>query len=116
MGDTPDPGKENLNHPSETVQNALRAKATKIALSHLSDAIDFEIQTAARERRRADLTHNTAWYYMGSNGVGTTMRRLAWPEVKAMVETDNKIRMDAYEAYRLLCEQGVALPPSSPAE
>lgn len=49
-----------------------------------------------------------------SSGFGKELWELARGEVEAAIAADNAVRAATYEAYRLACEQGVAVPPARP--
>lgn len=86
-------------------------------------AIEEEIQAAARERRRADTYTGGPgeslifWGQVNghNNGAGGVALRLAMPRILAEIQRLNDKAEADYENYRLACEQGVAVPPATPA-
>lgn len=78
-----------------------------------------EVRAAARERRCASnhycgighkSPHSVEWHPYG--GFSLILLDMCLPEIRAAVAADNSRRLAEYEAYRLACEQGVALPPA----
>ena len=107
---------------------SLVIRCIDIVASHYPAAIDQEIRLAAAERRSAIVSTESISRYSLTHGAICGMERqgdvqrplpvcrlaiaLALPELEAAVGADNAARLAAYEQYRVLCEQGVALPPS----
>ncbi len=85
---------------------------------HAAAAQAEEIRAAARERRDANSYYcgigrkssNTASWHGG--GYGMILLAICRGEIDAAIAADDARRAREYEAYRMACEQGVALPPS----
>lgn len=78
-----------------------------------------EIRAAASERREAAGfacgichrdAHSVAWHPYG--GFAQILFAICEPEIEMAIRRDNGRRLAEYEAYRLACEQGVAVPPA----
>jgi hypothetical protein len=83
-------------------------------------ATALEIQAAAKERRQTDMGWDP-WSaktgnYIGMDTVQERAYGLALPEMQAIAEAHNAAALERYEAYRLACEQGVAVPPAEERE
>jgi len=83
-------------------------------------AQEKEIRLAAKEKREAysyydgighKSPHSVEWHpYCGFSLI---LLEMCSDEIDVAIKTDNDNRMAQYEAYRLACEQGVAVPPNS---
>lgn len=85
---------------------------------HDAAAQAAEIREAAAERREARTRYCGCGHACGSDyahgpwgGCAAHVWALAEGEVEAAIAADNARRLAEYEAYRLACEQGVAVPP-----
>lgn len=86
--------------------------------THDAAALAAEIREAAKGRRPA-ATHRPSHHYhkdgeicIRSYGYGGIVWAMGEAEIAAAFAADNARRLAEYEAYRLACEQGVAVPPS----
>jgi len=83
-------------------------------------AIEMEIRRAAEERRAHvaapvidDVnTTNIMYVLSSSQGVGKILRDLILPGLQVEIARRNTSAIAQYEAYRLACAQGVAVPPA----
>ena len=77
------------------------------------EAIAREISAAARERRTADVNFPVyPGYFELGKGAHRIAYELAMPEMQAIADRYNAATEAEYEAYRLACEQRVAVPPA----
>ncbi len=100
-------------------RSRLASWITDRAAAWSEQATSLEIQAAAKERREASVRNGISVHLYQDrivvgcyDGMAEQQWALMEPEVQAYMDADNKQRLDAYERYRALCEQGVALPPS----
>lgn len=92
---------------------------TDVARNYEPEMVRQEIIRAAQTRQQAD-SCNPSWPYCYATDArysaipwAATKRQweLARAELDAVIAADNAQRLAAYEAYRVACEQGVAVPP-----
>lgn len=137
--------KENMTTKTAAHLNALRSATRKVivptpdeafyranfgrigkecfaAIERCKDAaVEQEIRDAARERRIADVgfsvdPYQAAGYIQTRDGAQRLAYQMAYPEMCAIAGRFNAATMARYEAYRLACEQGVAVPPEENGE
>jgi hypothetical protein len=88
--------------------------------SCVPEAIAREISDAARERRATsvaihrDTSHPSGYIEVRSKAHAIAYE-LAIPAMQAIADRYNASTLAEYEAYRLACEQGVAVPPTGKA-
>lgn len=80
-----------------------------------------EIIAAAKEKREANVNApdwgNSYWagQISASNSIPWAATKARWeiarPVIDALIATHNVASTNAYETYRIACEQGVAVPP-----
>lgn len=111
-----------IQHPAATKEFGERLGA--IWNSHIPIAQAMAIRSAARDKAKSEYICHDVRQHCGGNGkvidvcrstygFSETVKKLAMPEIKAAIEADDARRLAEYEAYRMACEQGVALPPKS---
>lgn len=91
----------------------LTRQAHAVVLRHYPVALAEEIRAAASECRKAmaspcDSLH---WWPKNGNLAGIRALELARAEIELLIQHDNARRAAEYEAYRVACAQGVAVPP-----
>jgi hypothetical protein len=102
--------------PTEAYQlfhPATAAKFRDAINSALPEALAREIQAAARERREAHLANplgEDAKYY-ASSPILHIAAEIARPQMQAIAGAYNATTEAEYEAYRIACEQRIAVPP-----
>lgn len=90
---------------------------SRVYETHDAAALAAEIRAAAKDRREAlvhrpsNCHHKSGEICIRSYGYGGTIWAMSEAEIVAAFEADNARRLAEYEAYRLACEQGVAVPP-----
>jgi len=91
----------------------LDAACWAVMTTMLPEAIADEIADAARERREADLKRPDMWGWLQGTQYPLVRRafELARPQLEALVAAHNARTVREYEAYRVACEQRVAVPP-----
>lgn len=111
-------GPRAINLMSLTTEDAtnLAERIAGILESHLAAVQHDEILAAAREKRVAKILDGEMRSYAVDSNPRQywTVRELfdvAVRDVQAAIDADNKRREEAYERYRVACEQGVAVPP-----
>lgn len=99
------------------IAQSLSATIDNILAANESAIVAAEIRDAAHERREASVLHvafSPYWWHSHDEIPWDFTRRL-WiacrPQIEAAIAADNAVREAEYEAYRLACEQGVAIPP-----
>ena len=100
----------------DDIRDNVAGIANAILVRHRPAAQAAEIRAAAKEGRIAETT--AAAFVRDVYGVrirDTGLVRALWgiakDEVLAAFAADNARRLAEYEAYRIACEQGVAVPP-----
>jgi hypothetical protein len=89
-----------------------------LVLAAMQQAQREEIIAAAKQKRQAwadELCDPNCGYQNISRFSDSVARRaylIALPAIQAVIEADNARRVAKYEAYRVACEQGVAVPPA----
>jgi hypothetical protein len=95
------------------IQNVVLPVLTR----HEKEAVRREIIDAAQDRRECLPWWISAMHAapdsakLAPTGCGRVLWEIAAEEVRAAVAADNAARLDAYETYRVACEQGVAVAP-----
>jgi len=106
------------SHPLVEVANAILDR-------HAPAAQAAEIRAAAQERRNASTMryrlnfvddYPTAFVTCYEGGLGPILASMAKPELEAAVAAENARTCAEYEAYRMACAQGVAVPPAATCE
>lgn len=93
----------------DVTRGSLTKAIKAVGKRHMDDAIAEEIRRAATEKRKADVYGSyTLNAQHNDEAIATD---LGWDEMVAVVGADNTRRELEYEAYRLACSQGVAVPP-----
>jgi len=93
-----------------------------LAANFSKEAIREELQLAAKEGRRADvsidLDNPLTWgLYNGHHkGAGGILAKKILPELLEVVRQLNNIAELNFNCYRMLCEQGVATPPGKESD
>lgn len=83
-------------------------------LSIVPLAVSMEIMAAAAENREAKTSTPDTWIKACSwSGMtlGPEIIEMALPSARLAIEASNAEALRLYEAYRLACSQGVAVPP-----
>jgi len=97
---------------------ANRKAFESIILAHMDAAIAEEIRASAAGRTKAVIGTVQVWgediihFSLNGNAVCRAWR-MAYPALVAHFAASDKAALDRYEAYRIACAQGVAVPPVS---
>jgi len=97
-----------------TDYDTVKKQVADIIRRHFPAALDAELRAAAAEGRTAMGWEETDVYMMTANGnrAGRLAVEMSQPEILAVLQRSKEARVAAFERYRKLVEQGVALPPS----
>lgn len=109
------------NGDASNLADKLWAALKPILESSVPIVTAAEIRDAAANRRHADVLHVEFgpynWRQRRESGIPWAFTAKLWahcrPQIQAAIDADNAARMAEYEAYRVACEQGVAVPPAA---
>lgn len=112
----------NLRHQDQglqAIQDRLEAEACQLIEAKFNACLEAEIRAAAAESREVKgwkpINPSSRQWTWNGNLAGHAAYDAALPGIQALCEASNAERVARYEAYRIACEQGVAVPPMEPA-
>lgn len=101
---------------SKDIDGLLYARLAPIIEAAIPASDADEIRQAASERRAANLVAPNVTPHFWRKPIPWEHSKRIWlkalPQLRAAIEADNAERLAKYEAYRLACEQGVAVAPA----
>lgn len=104
-------GKSNHNSPVPADATEVHRQCVMAITDLLPAARHDTIARAATERKMAGVADIRDGYSWDQTPDVLLACERAQPVIRAILEESNRARTAVYEAYRLACEQGVAVPP-----